>query len=258
MNHSFNIDIAKKYGIEEAILLENIFFWIEKNEANESKFHFHEGKYWTFNTAEAFSKIFPYMNSTKVFRVMKHLEEAGLIECGVFNAFKQDRTKWFTLTPYAYTFFKMNYAFIQNELTLPDINYDLNPLSLDLNLLSSLEPKEVIDLTDNNEIVKNFFNKICTSLPEIKTLTAPRIKTIKSRLKDFGGDINLIEDFFHRVENSDFLAGRKTEWRADFDWIMKPTNFVKINEGRYDNRGSINAFADAIKNIEKKEGEKSW
>ena len=35
MEHSFNIELAKEYGILEAILLKNIWFWIEKKRANE-------------------------------------------------------------------------------------------------------------------------------------------------------------------------------------------------------------------------------
>ena len=30
MNHSFDIDIAKEYGLNEAIILNNIFFWCEQ------------------------------------------------------------------------------------------------------------------------------------------------------------------------------------------------------------------------------------
>ena len=31
MEHSFDINIAKEYGITEAILLKNIYFWVKKN-----------------------------------------------------------------------------------------------------------------------------------------------------------------------------------------------------------------------------------
>ena len=37
--HSFNIDIAKEYGILEAVLLNNIYFWVEKN-ANNNVFRY--------------------------------------------------------------------------------------------------------------------------------------------------------------------------------------------------------------------------
>lgn len=30
MEHSFDIKIAKEYGIEEAIILKNIYFWVQK------------------------------------------------------------------------------------------------------------------------------------------------------------------------------------------------------------------------------------
>ena len=35
MYHSFNINIAKEYGILEAILLNNFEYWISKNVANQ-------------------------------------------------------------------------------------------------------------------------------------------------------------------------------------------------------------------------------
>ena len=38
-NHSFNINVAVKIGIEKAILMQNIAFWIERNKANEVNFY---------------------------------------------------------------------------------------------------------------------------------------------------------------------------------------------------------------------------
>ena len=39
MQHYFDIDIATEYGINAAIILENMRFWLAKNEANEANFH---------------------------------------------------------------------------------------------------------------------------------------------------------------------------------------------------------------------------
>ena len=44
MQHSFDIDIAKEYGILEAILLNHMWFWIKKNEANDMNYF--DGNYW--------------------------------------------------------------------------------------------------------------------------------------------------------------------------------------------------------------------
>ena len=43
------------------------------------------------------------------------------------------------------------------------------------------------------------------------------------------------EAFFKRIQRSDYLCGRKKDWKATFDWIIMPGNLVKIIEGNYDN-----------------------
>ena len=43
MNYILNVEVAVKYGVDEAIMLENIVFWIRKNQANNK--HFYDGEY---------------------------------------------------------------------------------------------------------------------------------------------------------------------------------------------------------------------
>lgn len=78
------------------------------------------------------------------------------------------------------------------------------------------------------------FNQICISLPKVVKLTDSRKKTINARLNEHS--IEDIETVFRKAEASDFLTGKKTNWSADFDWLMKPNNFVKVLEGNYDNK----------------------
>jgi hypothetical protein len=44
-----------------------------------------------------------------------------------------------------------------------------------------------------------------------------------------------IKDCFLKAAGSDFLQGKVTDFRATFDWILKPTNFIKIIENNYAN-----------------------
>lgn len=78
------------------------------------------------------------------------------------------------------------------------------------------------------------FHRLCPSLPKVQQLTEPRRKRLSRALGDLGRDG--LRDFFQRVEASDLLSGRKTDWRADIDWILKPEHLTKILEGSYDNR----------------------
>lgn len=131
MEHHFNIELAQDYGIEEAILINNLFYWIHKNACNNK--HCHEGRFWTYNTTKAFASLFPYMSETKIFRSLKHLEECGFIVKGNFNEMKMDRTCWYAFTDLgiellchlgydAMHFVKMKNAYSQNEMTLPNGN----------------------------------------------------------------------------------------------------------------------------------------
>lgn len=88
--------------------------------------------------------------------------------------------------------------------------------------------------TEQIDSVFEAFNEICTDLAKITKKTDARKKAVKARLKENGYDV--IVSAFNAVQASDFLSGRASEWRASFDWIMKPANFVKILEGNYTNR----------------------
>ena len=55
-------------------------------------------------------------------------------------------------------------------------------------------------------------------------------------------DVAWWEKYFKRVHASDFLCERlppkrdRIPFKADFEWIVRPTNFAKIIEGKYDDR----------------------
>lgn len=91
----FSKDDAEQYGVDGAVMLHHIRYWVAKNEANENNYH--ENKYWTYNSTKAFAQLFPFWSARKVGRVLNKLEEEGAILSGNFNGKRYDRTKWFTL-----------------------------------------------------------------------------------------------------------------------------------------------------------------
>ena len=130
MEHSFNIELAKEYGILEAILLKNIWFWIEKNRANEKNFY--DGTYWTYNSTRAFNELFPYASESSIKRALKSLQEKGIIKTGNYNKSSYDRTLWYAFTDLGESIVsnrqmetnKSSNGSEQNGLTIPDINTD--------------------------------------------------------------------------------------------------------------------------------------
>ncbi len=96
MTHTFDTEVAKEYGVDIAIVVNNIAFWLQKNKANKK--HIYNGKIWTYNTTKAFTELFPYWTDNQIRRILDNMQKAGIIEIGNYNATAYDRTKWYTFT----------------------------------------------------------------------------------------------------------------------------------------------------------------
>lgn len=95
MIHSFDIEEAQKYGVNSAVILHNLRFWIAKNKANDK--HFYDGQYWTYNSVKAFAELFPYLSEKQIRSSLDKLEELQVIKSGEYNSAAHDRTKWYCL-----------------------------------------------------------------------------------------------------------------------------------------------------------------
>ena len=96
MQHLFDVEVAKVIGVEEAIFLKNMAYWVLLNKAN--KRNFHENYYWTHNTLDAFTEIFPYWSRRQIERIINNLIKKKVIHKGNFNRNKNDRELWYTIT----------------------------------------------------------------------------------------------------------------------------------------------------------------
>ncbi len=84
--------------------------------------------------------------------------------------------------------------------------------------------------------IKELYHSICVSFPKIKDITGNRKKAIAARWRTHKS-LEIFQELFTIAESSPFLKGENDRnWSADFDWMMKPTNFSKILEHKYDDR----------------------
>lgn len=100
MIHTFDSDVAVVVGSKEAVILNNLYWWIKKNQANGKNFH--DGHYWTYNSIAAFSDLFPFWTSKVIRSTLDKLEADGYIITGNYNKVSYDRTKWYALTEKAF------------------------------------------------------------------------------------------------------------------------------------------------------------
>lgn len=114
---------------------------------------------------------------------------------------------------------------------------ELGKDSLELNTLVENEPSE------DAKTVFDLFNEICVSLPKARDFTKKRKDAIRKLLKEY--TIGDIETVFEKAEASDFLKGKKSDWKCNFDWLMNINNFVKVKDGNYDNKRA-ETFAERL------------
>lgn len=228
MYHSFDVEIAKEYGIAAAIILNHLDFWIEKNIANDSNFF--DGEYWTYNSIKAMKTLYPYMSEKKIRSALNKLKDEDLIKTGNYNKSAYDRTLWYALT-------EKGKSILQNgKMEIPEkVNGNTEKVKCIYTDIRTYSKNT--DISTYNTVTE-LFSKICISLPKIVALNEERKKAIRSRLKEYS--LEQIEEMFRKAEKSDFLTGRISKgdrsFKASFDWLMKPSNFIKVLEGNYDNR----------------------
>ena len=83
------------------------------------------------------------------------------------------------------------------------------------------------------------FNSICTSLSSVRTISETRKKHINSFIDTLKKHDLTVDDYFKKVQASDFLTGRNKAWcNCSFDWLIKQSNTIKVCEGNYDNKSN--------------------
>ena len=96
VKHYFSVTVAVEVGVNAAVVLENIAFWVRANRRSER--HMHDGKYWTYGSTRHFAELFDYLSEKQVRGAVDKLITCGYLETGNFNRSAYDRTRWFTLT----------------------------------------------------------------------------------------------------------------------------------------------------------------
>lgn len=97
------------------------------------------------------------------------------------------------------------------------------------------------------------------NVPAVKKIDSSRdcFKMLNARLDKYG--LDMVLEAIENVRRSEFLQGQGGRgWKADFSWFVKPNNFPKVLEGKYNDSVTpaagtgkakeLNSFYDAVQN----------
>jgi hypothetical protein len=200
--HMFNKQVAIKYGIDCAIMIQNLCFWIKKNQANNKNLH--EDFYWTYNSERAFCILFPYWTRRQIQNILKKLQTLNLIKTGNYNKLKFDRTKWYTIIdPYILNLYEIESPKnVKQEKKHTEIQ-EQSPLNKTVQCIeqngSMQRTKRCNALTQNVQPIPYINTYINT---DIKTTTTPICKnSIEKNVKEIKKDVVVDELKFNELKN---------------------------------------------------------
>ena len=279
MTHHFKVALAKEFGIESAVLIDEFRFQISRNKANEKNFY--DGRYWTYNSQKAYTEIFPYLSVGQIKRAISSLIDKGILLKGNYNANQYDRTNW-------YAFSDKGLSIVQNcyidELkmtngrveisspipstipsTIPSISFTPSDECSDGGLLDDADASTLTMLSSENNLPHAPRNKNVTSEQvaeqfEDLWLMYER-KGSKANAKKEFAKLNEEEVAMMRLHIPAYLQSRpERQYRLDFERYIKYKTFFSVvysksNEVLYDPDAANTSATQKTQQEYKKENE---
>lgn len=84
-------DLAKEIGLHEAVILQQIHYWLEKSN------HLINGCRWIYNTYQAWQQQFPFLSLSAIRKAIARLEGLNLLKSERFEQRRWNQTKWYSI-----------------------------------------------------------------------------------------------------------------------------------------------------------------
>ena len=88
-----NPQLAEKIGLNEAIVLQQIHYWLGKDSIGVQR----HGKHWIYSSYNNWAKQFPFWSESTIKRVINNLKDKGFIDIEQLNKHKHDQTNYYSI-----------------------------------------------------------------------------------------------------------------------------------------------------------------
>lgn len=245
-----NPDLAVEIGLNEAIILQQIHYWVSNKASGIEK----NGVRWIYNTHEQWQKQFPFLSQATIKRCLNKLRKLGLISVQQFNKSRHDWTN----------FYSVNYDQIQQ---LSVIQSSRSNCSHPSDQIDPIFTETTTETTTENTTQPSTTSKMSCPCPtdEIlslwKKVLPEKRQPVPSILKqgqtgrllndrwqqcmkidhstedrklyhDTESGLEFWEALFNMIRQSEFLMSPQSKWFT-FAWLVKKSNFEKLLSGDY-------------------------
>lgn len=211
---------AKVLGLNEAIVIQQIHYWLEIN--RKAKTNFHDGRTWTYNTYEDWqNENFDFWSVRTLKRIFTALFDKGILLKGNYNLHKYDRTLWVSI----------NYEKLDDILNEYEQNIEISTkcqlgTMSNSNKVPSCHYPKCQDVTNQND-------KMSLPIPETSTETSTEISVTTQSTQNVSvvnTNKELIQSKTHLILSKN-QENKVSKW--DKDRLTKTIDIFIDEEGLY-------------------------
>lgn len=218
LGHTFNVSIAKAFGLTEAILLQNFYHWHQCNKGNDDMFK--DGRVWFFRSVAQIVECYPYLSPDKVRYAIERLIHSGFLFKGNYSEDKLKKASWYSLSDKTLSLFGENnipFGKTQNDFGNSQLNY--NNKDIDKNI----EKEKEIDksISKKKDECSEFVDYIYSLYP---TKCPCRNKSLGKSIKDKGRIKQLLKEY--TMEEIEFVVRAEIEEKYGKAYMQNFSTFL--------------------------------
>ena len=236
--------LATEIGLNEAIVLQQMHYWLKKSNHN------YDGRRWIYNSYKEWEQHFPFWSNATIRRTISSLEKQELLFVGNYNKAGFDNTKWYSIDYFKLegvskrlaqneqtTCSKRADGLAQNEQTNTRDYTEITTETTNNNILSGnptvsqIPYKEIVDYL-NEKTGKNFKHKT----PKTRKFIEARWKQ-DFRLDDFKKVIDIKTDEWLYTDSDKYLRPETlfgTKFESYLNQKTQSSGMDQLNRMKYD------------------------
>jgi hypothetical protein len=222
--HSYEVEDAIKYGVEPAVILKTIKFYIAIHRVKGTCYR--DGRHWIWMSVREFCEFYPYWSRRQIAHYIKCLVDAGVIVTGHYSYGPLNRTTWYALAEEGAALSDIHEPSTQTDLT--------EPTSIAPNDATTQNPadftKLVSDFTKTNEPISpngenRFHQTVQTNDANYNDTNYNKEEKKEEERKE---DTNpQISNLLSKLETVGLTMGKALSSKLRSDWIHTLTSLLK-------------------------------
>ena len=89
--------LAKRIGLNEAIVIQQVHYWITNAREARRTYNFRQGRWWVYHSYTEWKLTFPFWSEPTIKRTFLGLEKTGIVVSACLGDDPRDRSKWYSI-----------------------------------------------------------------------------------------------------------------------------------------------------------------